>query len=162
MPGNGTPNPQPSLPNQLGPFNFNPITFPGSGLGISGETQLILYENGGYNFNGTFYNPDMFDYDDSVGFVVVSSTGVGFTFAHAGTMQGWGDRWYEGGSATDSWTTTGTNPTIQANWADLCAGFNWQVNAAINFDINALITDIENIVKAVTTVVQIVTVVAAL
>ena len=162
MPDNGSPNPQSTLPAQLGPWDFNPITFPGSGLGITGQTELILFANGGYKFTGLMWNPDMLDYDDSVGFVIVSSTGTAFTFGHTGTMHGWGDRWIDGGSATDSWTNTGTDPQIQAHWADLSAAWRWQANAAINFDLPDLITEIENIVKAATTIGQIFNVVSSL
>lgn len=161
MPGSGNPTPQPSLPTQIGPINWNPITFPGSGLGISGQMQLILYSNGGYNFNGSFYDPDMLDYDDSLALTVTTGAGVMFTFSHTGTMHGWGDRWIEGGSATDSWSNTGTNPTIQANWAQLCAAYRWQANAAYNFDIGDLLSDVEAIVKAVQVVVQIIEIVAS-
>lgn len=156
----GGPNPQSGNPTQL-TINWGSITFPGSGLGISGQMQVILYSNGNYNFNGQFYDPDMLDYDDSLAFEIVGSTGVALTFSHTGTMHGWGDRWLEGGSATDSWANTGTNPTIAAQWNNLCAGYRWHANAAINLDAGDLLTDVENILKAVAAVVQVVQVVAA-
>ena len=48
--------PAQQLPTQLGPFNWNPITF--SGCDITGWGQLTLYSNGGYNFTGSFHDPD--------------------------------------------------------------------------------------------------------
>lgn len=160
MPGNNNPNPQPTLPGQLGPFDWNPITF--SGIGVSGQMQVTLYADGGYIFSGQFYDPDMLDYDDSLAFVIAGNNGVAFTFTHTGNMHGWGDRWFEGGSNTDSWNVTGNNPAIQANWAALCAEYNWQSNASINVDIGSVLSDVEDIIKAIQTVVQIVQVVVAL
>lgn len=159
MPGNNNPSPQPTYPNLLGPFGWSPITF--NGIGVSGQMQVILYADGGYIFSGQFYDPDMLDYDDSLAVVVAASNGVAFTFAHTGSMQGWCDRWLEGGSNTDSWNLTGNNPSIQANWAALCAEYNWQSNASINADLASVLTDVEDLVKAIQAVVQIVEVVAA-
>jgi hypothetical protein len=158
MPGTGVPNPQPTLPTQLGPFNWNPIGF--SGTDCHGQMQVTLYSNGGYNFNGSFTDPDIYDLDDSLVFMIVSNSGVLYTFQHSGSMHGWGDRWIEGGSETDSWSNTGTNAAIQGGWADLCAGWRWQANAGVNFDIGSLYNDVKAIVSAVETIVQIVSVVA--
>lgn len=154
----GGPTPQPTLPTQLGPFNWNPITF--NGTDAYGQMQVTLYSNGGYNFNGSFTDPDIYDLDDSLAFMIASSTGVLYTFTHSGSMQGWGDRWLEGGSETDNWENTGTNAAIQGGWADLCAGWRWQANAGVNFDIGSLYNDVKAIISAVETIVQIVAVVA--
>ncbi len=154
----GTPTPQPTLPTQLGPFNWNPITF--SGTDAHGQMQVTLYSNGAFNFNGSFTDPDIYDLDDSLVFMIASSRGVLYTFTHSGSMHGWGDRWIEGGSETDSWANTGTNAAIQGGWADLCAGWRWHANAGVNFDLGGLYNDVKAIISAVETIIQIVAVVA--
>ena len=85
-----------------------------------------------------------------------------YTFTHSGSMHRWGDRWLEGGSETDSWNNTGSNAAIQGGWADLCAGWRWQANAGVNFDIGSLYNDVKAIISAVETIIQIVAVVARL
>lgn len=152
------PPPVQQLPPQLGPFNWNPITF--SGVGVHGWAQLTLFSNGGYNFAGSFTDPDGWDYDDSLAWAVWSHTGVVYTFTHSGSMQGWVDRWLEGGSDTDSWDNTGTNAAIADGWADLCAGWSWHAVAGVNFDIGSLINDLEKLVGVATTIAKIIAVVA--
>lgn len=157
-PPNKPPPPPPVLPTQLGPFNWNPITF--NGTDCYGQVQLTLYSNGGYNFNGSFTDPDIYDLDDSLAFVVLSSTGVLYTFTHSGSMHGWGDRWFEGGSETDSWNNQGVNAAIQGGWADLCAGWHWQTKAGVNFDLGSLLNDVKAIISVVETVIEVIAVVA--
>lgn len=157
---NKPPPPPPSLPTQLGPFNWNPITF--NGTDAHGQVQLTLYSNGAYNFNGNFTDPDIYDLDDSLVFTVLDSTGVLYVFSHSGSMTGWGDRWLEGGSETDSWNNQGSQADIQAGWPALCAGYHWQANAGVNFDIGSLWNDVQKIVNAISTIVKIVQVVGAL
>ena len=70
------------------------------GLMFTARWQLTLYFDGSYNFNGSFTDPDAFDYDDRRRVRVASSTGVLYTFTHSGSMQGWLYRWIEGGSET--------------------------------------------------------------
>ena len=98
-----------------------------------------MWPNGAYNFTGSFTDPSAWDYDDELAWGILSSSGVLYTFTHRGSMHGWSDRWIEGGSDTDSWSDQGTNPAIQADWADLCAGWRWQAEAGINFDLGGLL-----------------------
>ncbi len=158
VPSNKPPPPPAPLPPQLGPFIWNPITF--SGFETTGQAQLTLYQNGGFNFNGSFNDPSAWDYDDSLAWGVVSKSGVLYTFSHTGSMHGWSDRWIEGGSDTDSWSNTGTNVAIQGGWADLCAGYHWQAEAGINFDIGGLENLLKGVIAAVQAVIQVVAVVA--
>lgn len=154
MPGNGNPNPQPSLPAQLGPFIWNPINF--NGIGVTGNMQVTLFSDGAYNFSGSFHDPDGWDYDDALVFVIKDSRGTAFSFSHSGSMHGWLDRWYEGGSDTDSWDNSGTNTAIKDSWADLCAAWDWQTEAAINFDIGDLLKIVEDALKVAAAVIAIV------
>lgn len=150
--------PATQLPTQLGPFNWNPINF--SGCDVHGWAQLTLFSNGGYNFTGSFNDPDAWDYDDSLAWAVWSHSGVVYTFSHSGSMHGWADRWLEGGSDTDSWDNTGTNPAIAGGWADLCAGWSWHAVAGVNFDIGSLVNDLEKIIAAATAIGKIIAIVA--
>jgi hypothetical protein len=121
--------------------------------------QVTLYSNGGYNFNGSFTDPDIYDLDDSLVFAIASSTGVLYQFTHTGSMHGWGDRWIEGGSETDSWGVTGTSGAIAGGWADLCAGWRWQANAGVNFDIGQLINEVKDAISAVEAIISIIAIV---
>lgn len=152
------PPPVTQLPPQLGPFTWNPINF--SGSDIHGWAQLTLFSNGGYNFTGSFTDPDAWDYDDSLAWAVWSHTGVVYTFTHNGSMHGWADRWLEGGSDTDSWDNTGTNAAIAGDWADLSAGWSWHAVAGVNFDLGSLVNDLEKIVGAATSIAKVIAVVA--
>ena len=91
---------------------------------------------------------------------MVSRKGTLFTFSHSGSMHGWADRWLEGGSEYDSWSKTGTNEAIKAAWPDLCAGYHWQAEASINWDVAGLETLVKDLLKAVETIVTVVAVVA--
>ena len=153
------PPPPPTLPNHLGPFNWNPIGF--HGTDCHGEMSCTLFSNGGYSFSGNFNDPDIYDLDDALVFSIVSSTGILYLLSHKGSMHGWGDRWLEGGSDNDGWNDQGQNAALQAGWADLCAGYRWSAYAAVNFDIGHLIDEVEAAIKAVEKVIQVVEVVAA-
>jgi hypothetical protein len=75
-------------------------------------------------------------------------------------MHGWGLRWLEGGSETDSWDNTGTNPAIAGGWADLCAGWSWHAVAGVNFDIGNLLNDLKTIVGDAVQIAEIIAVVS--
>lgn len=151
------PPPTPPLPPQLGPFVWNPIQF--GGTDCYGQVQLTLYSNGAYNFNGSFTDPDIYDLDHSLAFGVVSSTGVLYMFTHTGSMHGWGLRWLEGGSETDTWSNQGTSLDIQAGWADLCAGWRWQANAGVNVQIGSLLEEVQKIIGVVETIIKLIQIV---
>ena len=155
----GGPPPPPTNPTQLGPFNWNPITF--SNTGCQGQMQVTLFSNGAFNFNGTFYDPDFYDLDDSLAFGILSSTGVLYTFTHTGSMHGWGDRWVEGGSQQDSWSNSGSNPAVTQGWNDLCAGYHWQAQAGVNVDVGSLLSNVNVILNAVQGVVKVVALIVA-
>jgi hypothetical protein len=153
---NKPPPPPPNLPAQLGPFIWQPFVF--DNTDCYGQMQVTLYSNGGYNFSGCFTDPDIYDLDDSLVFGIMSSTGVLYTFTHSGSMSGWGLRWAEGGSETDCWNNDGVNAAIQGGWADLCAGWSWQAQAAVNWDPGSLLKALESIFSAVETIASVVAV----
>jgi len=146
----------PKLPSQID-MHWNPITF--SGFETHGHATLTLFATGEYSFHGSFIDPSAWDYDDSLAWGVLSSKGKLFTFGHSGSMHGWFDRWIEGGSDVDSWTKTGTNLAIKAAWPELCAGYHWQAQAAINWDIAGLETLVVDLIKAVETIVEVIAVI---
>jgi len=160
----GGPTTQNGIPTQIGPFSWNPIKF--SNIGVSGQFQLTLTNNGGWNFSGIFFDPDFFDYTDSLAVVVVDGTGIAYTFAHTGNMQGWSDRWFEGGSESDTWGNSGTNAVLAQNWNNMFnanggAEWCWFAHAAINVEIGPCLTTLMGVAGAATKIVQVVAALAA-
>jgi hypothetical protein len=142
--------PAPTLPTQLGPWTWSPITF--SGAPVGGYASLTLFQNGGYDFSGNFHVAGTPSYNDSLVWGVRSGSGILFTFSHSGHLAGT----FEPGSRDDSWNNTGGNAAIAAAWPDLCAAWNYQASAACNWDIAGLVKEIETIVGVVKTVVEVV------
>jgi hypothetical protein len=142
----------PAPPTQLGPFTWS------TSLGeVSVSMQVTLYETGGYDFSGQFHDAGALDYDDSAAFAVATTNAKNpsiFTFTHTGSVYGYITRTKDsllGGapSANDSWSDTGINPAIQEHWADLCEGYRWQTNAASNWDVGDLLTDVLAVIQVV-------------
>jgi hypothetical protein len=141
--------------SQLGPWDTENITF-GDNIHASGHSQLTIYSDGAYNFNGRFHNPDLFGYEVSLGWVVVDNSGTAFTFGTNGKMGGA----VTGGSKNYEWSNAGTNPAIAAAWQGLEAGWHYSWKAHINTDMGGLIQSIIDALKAagtiITTVIEIV------
>lgn len=160
----GKPSPNAGADSQIG-ISWNSIKF--NGIGVSGQFQLILnQQNGGFNFTGTFFDPDALDYTDSLAIVVVDSQGVAYQFAHTGNMQGWADRWFEGGSKTDAWGNAGSNPVLAADWNNLWnstggAAWSWHAVASINVAIGPLLNMLMTLVNAIQAISKVVSMVAA-
>ena len=154
---NPPPPPAPALPTQLGPFSTGTISFDG-GVPVGGWSQITLYQDGSYNFSGHFHDSGAPSYNDELGWAIVSSTGVAYTFEHSGHMAGT----FESGSRDDDWNISDRNDAIAAGWADLCNGYTWRWQAGVNFDTGALMNSILNALKVTGTVVgTVVAIVAA-
>ena len=141
----------PPLPSQLGPFNAPSITF-NNGVPVGGHAQLTLFQNGAYNFNGSFHDSGAPSYNLSFVWGVVSKSGVLHIFAHQGHMAGT----FESGSRDTTWNKQDIDPSIAAGWADLAAGYHWQWTANVNLDLGAAINSIKAAISAVSTIVSIV------
>ena len=135
------PPPPPPLPEQLGPFSWNPIVF-GGGVPVGGWAQLTLFRNGAVNFTGHFHDSGGTSYDMTCTFAVRASDGTVYTFTRSGRVHGT----FEPGSRDFDWGDNPTNTAVAAGWANLVAGWSWQAKAGANVDIGALV---DSAVKAV-------------
>jgi len=134
------PPPPPPLPEQLGPFAWNPIVFSG-GVPVGGWAQLTLFRNGTFNFVGHFHDSGATSYDVSCVFAVRDSSGTTFTFSHRGRVHGT----FESGSRDDDWGDAtgvgGPNQALAAAWPQLAAHVSWSAKAGANFDLKRLVDD---------------------
>ncbi len=147
-----------SPPPQLGPFNTG---YPVDLDPVYGWSQLVLFQDGSYNFTGDFHNDsDIASYQYSFVWGVIGESHILYTFSHKGSLSptyGLGG----GGSSDDSWSTSGSNPALKDGWAGLsddCSCY-WQASSSL--DVVALLNELVTAVKAVQTVVQVVEVLAA-
>ena len=136
--------------SQIGLLNTGSITFD-NGVPVGGWAQLTVYADGSYNFTGHFHDSGLPNYNDSLVFGLVSTSGTLYTFVHTGHMAGT----FESGSRDDDWDVSGTNPALAAGWADLEGG-RWYWRAGVNWDPGPLIQDIETAAQIAGTVVSIV------
>jgi hypothetical protein len=58
-------------PNTAGSLQLEP-DYPFSGTDAHGQMQVTLFSNGAFNFNGSFTDPDIYDLDDSLVFMIAS------------------------------------------------------------------------------------------
>jgi hypothetical protein len=131
-------------------FNTGYIAFD-NGVPVGGAAELTVYADGSYHFAGSFHDSGAPSYNDTLVYGVVSTSGVLYTFTHAGHMAGT----FESGSRDDIWDVSGTNPALAAGWADLEGGRSYW-SADVKWDANSLIQDIEGAAGTVLAVVAIV------
>jgi uncharacterized protein with LGFP repeats len=128
-------------------FNTGIITIDnGVPVGSNTGVQLTVFADGAYHFVGDFHDSSRvtsYDYNMAIG--LVSTSGVLYTFTHSGHVS-YGD---------DSWDISGTSSALAAGWADLTGG-PWYWRATVSLDLGALIQEIEDAAKIVTTVVAVV------
>jgi uncharacterized protein with LGFP repeats len=119
---------------------------------VQGRATLTVYADGSYNFVGNFHDSGAFDYNDSLMFGLVSTSGVLYTFTHTGSVAGWTDFW---NSSDDNWDVSGTNPALAAGWADLQgAQFYWK--ADVSWNVDSLLQEIKDAAGIVGAVISIV------
>lgn len=127
----------PSLPSQ------EVMTAPQQDFGtdVSGWSQLVLFQDGAYNFTGQFNNSSPFSgYNDSFVWGVIGESRILYTFAHQGHLD---PRSPFGGSTTDPWSLSGSNPAMKDDWAGLTDNFTWHWVAAANYDFGTLLKQLE-------------------
>lgn len=146
-----------ALPTQLGPWNTNYISF-NNGVPVgSPNCALTLHQNGAYTFQGHFHDSGATSYNGEITWMVATGKGAAFSFAQHGHMAGT----FESGSRDWNFNVNGTNPAIAAHWADLCAAYHWQWKAAVNLDLGALFTSVEQALsQAVGVALQVIAVVS--
>jgi hypothetical protein len=128
------PPPPPPLPEQLGPWDWNPIVF-GGGVPVGGWAQLTLFRNGAVNFTGHFHDSGAPSYDMGCVYAVRASDGTVYTFTRSGRVHGT----FEAGSRNFDWGDNPTNTAVAAGWANLCAGWSWHSSATANGDIGGMV-----------------------
>jgi hypothetical protein len=119
---------------------------------VQGSAELTLFANGGYRFVGHIHDSGWLSYDYSLVFGIASSTGVVYTFAHTGSVQGKLEFWF---SHDDNWDVSGYNPAIAGDWGNLQGAQSyWKADAS--WDLFGLIQDIKNEVNNFVESIQIV------
>jgi hypothetical protein len=96
-----------------------------------------LFPNGAVSFTGHFHDSGAISYNTSFVWVVKSSTGTAFTFAHKGRVHGT----FEPGSRDDDWGDSATNAALAAAWSDISAGYEATWSAGVNADIGQLVKE---------------------
>jgi hypothetical protein len=143
----------PPVPRQLDQIQLDTggIVFR-NGVPVGGNSHLSLFPNGAYSFTGHYHDSGATSYDMGLVWVIKSSSGTAYTFAHAGKVHGT----FDPGSRNDDWGDTGTNPALSAGWADISAGYSFQRNAAANFNLTSLVDTALKAVGAAAAVIAIV------
>jgi hypothetical protein len=104
---------------------------------------LVMNANGSWSFSGQSNNSSWggpFNMAAAVG--VRDSNGTAYQFGATGVIGSGAFGGFNGNNW--NWNLTGTNPTIQANWAAIAAGTSYQYNIQANLDLQALWTDIQS------------------
>ena len=130
-----------AVPEQLGPFTWNPIVF-GGGVPVGGWAQLTLFRTGAVNFTGHFHVSGAPSYNVTCTYAVRAGDGTVFTFTRTGRVYGT----FESGSRNFDWGDNPTSTAIAADWNNLVASWSWQARAGADIDIGALV---DSAVKAV-------------
>ena len=146
---------KPPLPDQL---NFQSGSIGFSQAPVGGWSNLTLYRNGNYHFQGHLHDSGTPSYDGAVGCVVVGQDGFAFSFGHKVHLNGF----FESGSRDGDFEDTGNNPQIAQHWEQLCAHYNYRWEANVNWDVAAAVNELVGAIKAAGTIVSAVIAVVAL
>jgi hypothetical protein len=139
------------------------ITFPDP-TSVGGWSDLTLNEDGSYKVGAHLHDSGVPDYNVAVAWAVRDNTGVVYTFASTGGVQGT----QSGFSPNRDWDwpspTTGANPAIASAWSNIPPpGAAWVCKSTANFDVVALLNEIvSDIQKVVGIVVKVIAVVGPL
>jgi hypothetical protein len=136
----------------------NPIVLHASiafnnGVPVGGYADLTLYGDGEYTFSGHFHDSGFPSYDTGFVWVFRTSTGTAFTFSDTGNVEGTINPF---GSRDHNWSSSGTNPALQAAWHDVQQGYNWQWEAKSSLDIGGMFNEIKTVIGYISTVIAVV------
>jgi hypothetical protein len=145
-----TPPPPPPLPEELGPFSFNPIVFD-DGVPVGGWAQLTLFRSGVINFSGHLHVSGAPSYDTACVYAVRGGDKI-YTFVHTGRVHGT----FEAGSRDDDWGEGPTHANVAEGWPSLAADLSWHASATVNPDIGAFVDAAVKAVGAAATVIAII------
>jgi hypothetical protein len=129
---------------------WNPITF-NNGVPVGGESQLLVYPNGAYNFRGHFHVSGAPSYNIQIACVVKFSSGALFEWSESGRVHGT----FEAGSRDWNWNDSGTNPAFAQEWSHP-QNYSWRCNAGADWSISSMLNSLKAAVGYVTTVVAVV------
>ncbi|MGE0690631.1 MAG: hypothetical protein AB7O87_08550, partial [Candidatus Nitrosocosmicus sp.] len=79
---------------------------------VGGPMKVVITKNGEYTFSGHWHNSGADNYDLDLGMVIVTPSGIAYTFETKGTTKGT----FSSGSRDFNWTLTGQNPNLKNNW----------------------------------------------
>lgn len=136
-------------------MNWSNITFD-NGVPVGGWATLTVYGDGEYEFSGHLHDSGAPSYNSNTVLVLRSGDGTAFTFTDSGHEAGHVETFF-GGSNDHNWDNTGTNPQLQADWANIQQqGWNWQPSASVSFDAGTLFNEISTVIGVIKTVVSVV------
>jgi len=101
-------------------FDAGPLT---SGLPLGGSVHLTVRQNGDFTFSGHAHDSGFDNIDYVISAVLVTASGIAFTFQHAGHVEGTSAGLPFGTpNRNDDFTTTGENPMITRELDGIFAG----------------------------------------
>jgi hypothetical protein len=141
-------------PATVGMLSTGTITFD-NGVPVGGWSQLTLWPDGSYVFEGHFHDSGFPSYNDALVWVVKDNlTNTAYTFVHSGHMAGT----VESGSRDDNWNVQSRSEVLQAAWNNFGGGWTWKWEANASGDWNSVV---DKALSSVGTVLGVVGIVAA-
>ncbi len=101
-------------------FDSGPVT---SGLPLGGSVHLVMRRNGDFTFSSHAHDSGFDNIDYVISAVLITASGIAFTFQHAGHVEGTSAGLPFGTpNRNDDSTTTGENPMISREFDGIFAG----------------------------------------
>ncbi len=101
-------------------FDSGPVT---SGLPLGGSVHVVMTRNGNFTVSTHAHDSGFDNIDYAIAAVLVTASGIAFTFQHTGHVEGTSAGLPFGTpNRDDDFTTTGTNPMITSEWSGILAG----------------------------------------
>jgi hypothetical protein len=128
------PSPGPTPLPDLKTWGPASITF-ADGTALGGHCTVVVNNRGNWTFSGHMHDSGFDSYDYSLGVVIMTPSGIGYTLRHGGHTQGTSANPLGSPNRNDDWTDSGNNPSIRDNWAQVAhpkAAFAWRIVAQDN------------------------------
>jgi hypothetical protein len=101
-------------------FDSGPVT---SGLPLGGSVHIVMRRNGDFTFSCHAHDSGFSNIDYAISAVLITATGIAFTFQHAGHVEGTSAGLPFGTpKRNDDFTNTGKNTMIVREWDGIFAG----------------------------------------
>jgi hypothetical protein len=123
-------------------FSTSPITFD-DGVPVGGWANVKFHKSGDVEFNGHFHVSGAGPWNVEFGCIVIDGKGRAYTFSKSVSLHGT----FSAGSPDGDWSDRTNKPEIAAQYSDIWNNqyFNWQ--AGCNWDLSALLSDVEDAAK---------------